>query len=329
MKVLDISKSGRCRERVFYRSRYGWCCREHVIPRDRRTSAQSRMREVLGAVSKAWRTLLTEQQRQSCVAAASKVRSHPRLGQSGPLTGQMHFVGINSARARIGRELLREPPEPVVIEENPVAELSIARREGRLRFELRVSAPVKDDIMVLGAAPCKSGRRKCRKPVFLGLLPPPEDGVSDITELYVERFGEPEANQRVFIRLRQQRNGWEGAAKDLHQRVLESPDGEPHQPEPPRTPKNEIQAQETRPLGERPQRDPRRIHAPCPREWLASSALVPGRQRRCGRRFTSAGPNSNPGTRTVPPECRILTRAWLCRHTDPRRTHPPPVVFAV
>jgi hypothetical protein len=57
-------------------------------------------------MSKWWRDLLTQEQRWAWIAAAAKVQSHPRLGQSGPLTGKQYFVGINSARARIGREIL-------------------------------------------------------------------------------------------------------------------------------------------------------------------------------------------------------------------------------
>ena len=58
--------------------------------------------------------MLTEEQRRAWMVAAAQVKSHPRLWQSGPLTGAMHFQGINSARARIGQEKLLWPPECVV-----------------------------------------------------------------------------------------------------------------------------------------------------------------------------------------------------------------------
>ena len=79
--------------------------------------------------------------------------------------------------------------------------------------------------MVLGAAPCSAARRKCRKPAYLGLLPAPEGGVSDITEMYVQRYGEPKAGERVFIRTRQQTNGWEGWDKDVNDLVPVSQGG--------------------------------------------------------------------------------------------------------
>ena len=43
--------------------------------------------------------VLTEAQREAWCEAGPKVQSAKRLCQSGPLTGQQHFQGINSARA--------------------------------------------------------------------------------------------------------------------------------------------------------------------------------------------------------------------------------------
>jgi hypothetical protein len=110
--------------------------------------------------------------------------------------------------------MLLEPPERVVFGPNPVEGLRISDENGRMRLKVSVTGPVVEDIMVFGAAPCSAGRKKWRHGAYLGLLPAPVGGESDITEIYVERYGEPEAGKRVFIRTRQQRNGWEGHNKD-------------------------------------------------------------------------------------------------------------------
>jgi hypothetical protein len=149
------------------------------------------------------------------MVAGAKVQSYPRLWQSGPLTGEMHFQGLNSARARIGKAILFWPPEPVRFDPNPVEGLTLSYEHGRLRLKLRVTGPVLDDIMVFGQAPCSAGRKKWRHGAYLGLLPTPAGGEIDITELYVSRYGELEPGQRVFIRTRQQQNGWEARDKDL------------------------------------------------------------------------------------------------------------------
>jgi hypothetical protein len=45
---------------------------------------------------------------------------------------------------------------------------------------------------------------------ILGLLPAPTAGFSDVTSLYVAKYGVPPMDSRVVIRTRQQVKGWEG-----------------------------------------------------------------------------------------------------------------------
>jgi hypothetical protein len=215
MVIRDIPKSARRGDYVFYMRRNKLCRRRYVIPRDVRTPARRRARGSFGAFAKAWSGRLTEEQRRAWMASAAKTKSRPRLGQSGPLTGEMHFEGINSARARIGREMLLWPPERVVFGPSPVQGLTLRSVNGRIRLRLRVSGPVTDDIMVLAQAPCSTGRKKWRHGAYLGLLPPPQAGESDITDLYVQKYGEPLPGRKIFIRIRQQKNGWEGRDYDL------------------------------------------------------------------------------------------------------------------
>ena len=55
-------------------------------------------------------TALTQEKRDAWHAAAAKLQSSPRLGQSGPLTAQQHIVGVNALKERWGLPLLLEPP---------------------------------------------------------------------------------------------------------------------------------------------------------------------------------------------------------------------------
>src|SRR4051794_20249256 len=101
----------------------------------------------------------------------------------------MLFSKLNAPRALIGREWLRLPSERVEFGPSPVGELSLHWERGGLRVELAVSRPVSEDIMVFATPPCRPTWRKCRKPRYLGLLPGPVNGVVDISELYLQRFG--------------------------------------------------------------------------------------------------------------------------------------------
>ena len=216
MTILDIPRSGRDGAYVYYMRGRKLCRRRYFIPTNVRSAARRRARGAFGAIARAWSRVLTEEQRRAWNAAAAKVRSRPRLWQAGWRSGQTHFAGISNARSRIGREkLLLWPPEPVVFEPSPVAGLSMSEEQGRLRLKVRVVGPVVGDIMVFGAAPCSAGRKKWRHGAYLGLLPAPTGGESDITELYVARYGEPKAGERVFIRTRRQKDGWEDDDQDI------------------------------------------------------------------------------------------------------------------
>jgi hypothetical protein len=223
MHMLDIPKSGRRGDVVFFMIRNRQRERAYVIPKSVRNTATRRTRGAFGALSKAYSTLLTAEQQRAWNAAAAKVLSRPRLGQCGPLTGQEHFVGINSSRARIDRDWLPWPPAPVAFGPNPVEALSLRYVDGRLRVELRLSRPVAQDIMVFAQALCRPGWTKWRHGTCLGLLPVPQHGISDISEMYREAFGEPQPGWKVFVRTRQQRDGREAKAKDLCELVPINP----------------------------------------------------------------------------------------------------------
>ena len=63
--------------------------------------------------------------------------------------------------------------------------------------------------MVFASPPWKAGRTYCGDYRFLGLLSAPVEHVSDITRLYIKKFGVPPPNTRVFIRTWQVVDGWE------------------------------------------------------------------------------------------------------------------------
>jgi hypothetical protein len=70
-----------------------------------------------------------------------------------------------------------------------------------------------------GAAPVRTGVRCVQHFSFLGLLPPPADGWSDITELSVPRYGVPKAGTAIWIRTSQHINGWTDVPKVARARV--------------------------------------------------------------------------------------------------------------
>jgi hypothetical protein len=233
MKVLTIPSSGKIGQVVAFKSRFGMAHRMYTVPRNNSLPAQSHMRRGFGHISQTWGPGLTQPQRDLWNYAGSKVMSHPRLS-SGPLTGQQLFQGLNSARFCISLPPLLVPPAPVTFGPNPVKELIPTWIDGQLRLLLRVSpetgedaSPASEYIMVFGQAPCSAGRSKRRNVSYLGLLPFPVHGLSDITDIYVAKYGEPRPGEKVFIVTVQQNSGWEGIEQETSEIIPQKPTDPP------------------------------------------------------------------------------------------------------
>jgi hypothetical protein len=78
-----------------------------------------------------------------------------------------------------------------VFSENPVDELVAIFTGDQFTLKLHVPGPTAPHTLVYGAAPVRSGVRSVHHFPFLVLLPPPKDGWSDITDVYVSRYGVP------------------------------------------------------------------------------------------------------------------------------------------
>jgi hypothetical protein len=208
MRELTNIRSGKLGAVVCLKTRYGQVERQYVKPRNPRTPAQVRIRTIVAQLAAHWRTL-TEEQRAAWTRKAKEAHARHRLGQSSHLTGCQFYIKINSARAAVGLSPLVYPPEMPEFGDSPVGELVITNNDGAISLKLEVSGTPGADIVVLGIAPCSAGVSYVWNFVTLGLLPAPTSGWSDITDLYVARFGVPRVGMKVFIRTRQQINGWE------------------------------------------------------------------------------------------------------------------------
>jgi hypothetical protein len=129
-------------------------------------------------------------------------------------------ISVNTRRADLSLPQFYLPPAEPVFRLNPVAELVITNTGGKVTLKLRVPSPPAQYTLVQGAAPVRTGVRFVQHFPFLGLLPPPTDGWSDITELYVARHGVPKAGTAIWIRTCQHIDGWTDVPKVAHDRVL-------------------------------------------------------------------------------------------------------------
>jgi hypothetical protein len=105
--------SGRLGPFVYYMLHRKQCWRRYCVPEDPRTARQQRSRAAFRAASRAWSQdgPLTDKQRDAWYADGAKRQSRPRLGQSGPLTGQQNYIGRNSTRKQRDYQMLSRPPQ--------------------------------------------------------------------------------------------------------------------------------------------------------------------------------------------------------------------------
>ncbi len=221
MKIMSDPRSGRMGPVVYVNSRYGQLARQYVPPRNPRTPDQQRNRSNFGAVSSRWRALTPEQRTAWCLAAASKyTTSH--MGRQVPLNGYNYFVGVNTKRANLGLPQFDLPPAEPAFSPNPIAELAATNLGGTVTLKLRVPTQPAQYTLVQGAAPVSTGVRYVEHFPFLGLLPSAVDGWSDITPLYVARYGVPTVGTVISIRTCQHIDGWTDVPVVTRARVLAS-----------------------------------------------------------------------------------------------------------
>jgi hypothetical protein len=219
MKKLPVPQSGRKGDVVYLNTRYGQVLRQYVRPRDPRTPHQLDHRGNFAAVCRRWRTLSAENHAAWRVAAARNYLV-TETGRRVQLNGYTFFVRINLRRADLGLPEFDLPPDQPDFSPNPVDELVVTNTGGRITIRLRVSGTPAEYTLVEGPAPVRTGVRRVQHFPFLGLLPPPIDGWSDITELYVSRYGVPKAGTAIWIRICQHIDGWIDVPKVLRARVL-------------------------------------------------------------------------------------------------------------
>jgi hypothetical protein len=106
---------------------------------------------------------------------------------------------------------LLEPPAQAGFARNPAVAFTIANDKWDFAMELTLARAPTEEIMLWASPPCNPGKRRNWDYRVLGLLPTPVEGANNFRRLYVKRFGVPPVGKRVFVRVRQQTNGWRGA----------------------------------------------------------------------------------------------------------------------
>ena len=147
--------------------------------------------------------------------------------------GVNYFKQINLRRLLRGEELARVPPQSEPYDGRRVLKgLRIGNRGGLITLILEFSRVPSGPTTVWGARPCNRGAAGPDKCPRLGWLPPPKDGVSNITELYfmkhgeyLQRSGMQLEGKRIFIRVRREVDGGSANLYEEVNAVVPEPEG--------------------------------------------------------------------------------------------------------
>jgi len=175
------------------------------------TAEQRRARAEMCTLSAAWNELADEQRE----AWGVKARTNRRGGRAARLrlrSGRRWFMKVNFRRLALEQGLLTDPPGAESTCVTPIVRLVITNHAGRIALQVRVVQGRAEGVMVSSWHPCSAGTMVWRKFIRIGLLPVPHRGLSDITRLYVAKFGVPPVGKKVFIRIQQMKDYWGSVA---------------------------------------------------------------------------------------------------------------------
>ena len=191
--------------------------------------AQERAWGSFGSASGLWSSLTEEQYRAWDVAAKQENRRR-HLPRGHRINGQNLFTEINSHQAFFGLPPYLFPPERPTFSPDPLGPLVTGDGRDGLRLMLHVPEAPSCHVLVFAARPCSPGRRYCDKLHYIGLLPAPAGGWSEITTLYRRKHGVPPSRSRVIIATQQQQDGWRDRLKRLDV-IVPAVQGPPTRPE--------------------------------------------------------------------------------------------------
>ena len=148
-------RSGWCGDWIWYMRGSKQCRRRYARPKDPRTVAQLLNRGRFRTASKRYSRVLTDEQRHACIAAGAKVRSRPRLDQSGPLTGQQYWMRKDARRANTDVKTKSLKTIPQVLQPQRVA-----RSTSGLHRSITGVSPEQRRLYTRAARPGGGGRKR-------------------------------------------------------------------------------------------------------------------------------------------------------------------------
>ena len=207
MKILDIPQSGKLGMQVRMPGRYGAVARIYGVCANPQPMSQMGVRRTFARYAQSWAGL-TVNQRMAWNDAAKTYLSKARLGQSGPLTGCQLFTRLNCNLVLMGASAVVVPPQAVVFPALVPSGFTITNTLGVIKMVLTCGDDPTEYTVVSASGGVSPGRSTDRDIRVLGECPQPVLGKSDITAMWVAKFGVPVVGRKVFVSVHQMIDGF-------------------------------------------------------------------------------------------------------------------------
>ena len=195
--------SGKLNGTVFAKNKGGHYMRSKSMPSNPKTSFQTAVRARFGAIAQLWGAL-TQAQRNAWNAMASEFPYTNRLGDTKILSGFALHQKLNTNLAIIGQSAVSNPPEPV--SPNGIVSLyvdaAVAERQFTVTGALAAGAlGVPATAVIMATPPLRDGVSNFDTQLReIGIAPVGDlRSGTDVWEMYVDRFGEPVAGQKIGV----------------------------------------------------------------------------------------------------------------------------------
>jgi len=197
--AIVVDGRGKIGGQVLSRGRSGAIIRTKVTPVNPRTSRQTAVRAILGALSSAWRAL-TQPQRESWNAAVFNFQKTNIFGDTVNPTGKNLYVGLNTNLTKVSEPNIDVPPVPAELVAPIISDFTADGTVGLLDFAV-ANASVDQKLYIQASPQVSAGITNISSKVSLIKVEPQSSGSVLFSTDYTSVYGPLIVGQKIFLRV--------------------------------------------------------------------------------------------------------------------------------
>lgn len=198
---IVVDGRGKIGGHVASKNRGGSYMRTKVTPINRKSDAQTTVRNLFTSLSQGWRSL-TQAQRDAWNAAVAGYAKTDIFGDLHNPTGLALYQRLNNILSNVGETIVADPPSPGTVENVIAGAITMTSGSPSLSVAFAPTVPADTGVIIAATAPMSAGKAFVKSEfrqiaVLAAAATSPWNGLS----AYTAKFGAVGAiGQKVFIR---------------------------------------------------------------------------------------------------------------------------------